>query len=74
MIAFYKNCKMQALRMTVSLFARPLNVKNLRFLGFRGEMDKTRATSAVKCKPAKRIKYVLPGVHFSSKNDNNFIK
>ena len=32
MIAFYKNCKMHVLRVTVSLFARPFNVKNLRLL------------------------------------------
>ena len=34
MIAFYKNCKMHVLRVTVSLFARPFNVKNLRCLKF----------------------------------------
>ena len=36
-------------------------------------MDKTRATSAVKSKPAKRIKYFLPGT-FLFKKQQQFHK
>ena len=37
-------------------------------------MDKTRATSAVKSKPAKWIKHVLPGGTFHLKKQQQFHK
>ncbi len=58
--------------MWLSHFSRGrLTSKTYDLLSFRVDTDKTRATSAVKSKPAKRFKILDGGTHFSKNVHEN---